>query len=454
MQATADGSVSPSQPRNAGPGRWLEIGPGRGRTYLRLIVPRLSPALAVARLRVWAAGRSAGFVVAAASGRWREATLTYRNAPTPRGLTIASGPVHRAGWQTVDVTPLVRAGERTLVLESAGGTTRIAGREDRRHAARLWLQAGAPQPPGPIRAAFFYAWYPEAWRQDGRYPYTHYQPSLGFYDSGSRPVVAAQVEAMRYAHLDAAIVSWWGRGSPTDTRLPRLLSASRSGFHWAVYDEREGQGNPAPSAIRRDLLYLRARAAASPSYLRIGGRFVVFVYAQPSDGCAMARRWQQANTVGAFVVLKVFPGYRGCRAQPDGWHQYAPAEPEDDQRPYSFSISPGFFAATEASPRLSRDLAAWRRAVDDMVASHARFELVTTFNEWGEGTAVESAREWQSSSGYGSYLDTLHAVLPARRALTPTARSQDDHGFWTLSGSARAGTSRRDGGRVTGHGPR
>jgi hypothetical protein len=50
-----------------------------------------------------------------------------------------------------------------------------------------------------------------------------------------------------------------------------------------------------------------------------------------------------------------------------------------------------------------------------MVASRARFQLVTTFNEWGEGTAVESARQWQSGSGFGSYLDTLHATLPPRR---------------------------------------
>ncbi|MFL5759808.1 MAG: metallophosphoesterase family protein, partial [Thermomicrobiales bacterium] len=46
--------------------------------------------------------------------------------------------------------------------------------------------------------------------------------------------------------------------------------------------------------------------------------------------------------------------------------------------------------------------------VRDMVASGAPWQLVTTFNEWGEGTAVESATEWQSGSGYGAYLDALH----------------------------------------------
>ena len=43
-----------------------------------------------------------------------------------------------------------------------------------------------------------------------------------------------------------------------------------------------------------------------------------------------------------------------------------------------------------------------------MVASGARWQLVTSFNEWGEGTAVESAAEWASASGWGSYLDALH----------------------------------------------
>ena len=417
VPANAATYVSPARPHtNFASGHVLRVGPGRVRTYLRFQVPALDPTLAVAQLRVWVDGRSPGFEVAAASGSWRERTLTYGSAPPLSGRTIASGPITRAGWQTVDVTALVRRGASTLVLAAGvGKATTIAGRESAGHAPRLRLRAGGAQPTSPIRAAFFYDWYPEAWRQQGLDPFSHYTPSSGFYDSGSRSVITGQIAAMHYAHLDAAMVSWWGRGSQPDLRLPRLLSATPPDFHWAIYDEQEGLSDPSPNAIRRDLLYLRARAASSPAYLRIGGRFVVFVYAQASDGCGMARRWMAADTVGAYVVLKVFPGYRACPAQPDGWHQYAPAKKEDDQRPYSFSISPGFFKATEAAPRLSRDPPAWEKAVRDMVASRARFQLVTTFNEWGEGTAVESARQWQSTSGYGTYLDTLHELLPLRR---------------------------------------
>jgi hypothetical protein len=43
-----------------------------------------------------------------------------------------------------------------------------------------------------------------------------------------------------------------------------------------------------------------------------------------------------------------------------------------------------------------------------MVDSGEDWQLITTFNEWGEGTATESAREWQSQSGFGEYLDALH----------------------------------------------
>ena len=53
-------------------------------------------------------------------------------------------------------------------------------------------------------------------------------------------------------------------------------------------------------------------------------------------------------------------------------------------------------------------LARWQQNVRDMVASGAPLQLVTTFNEWGEGTAVERRQEWASASGYGAYLDALH----------------------------------------------
>jgi hypothetical protein len=50
-----------------------------------------------------------------------------------------------------------------------------------------------------------------------------------------------------------------------------------------------------------------------------------------------------------------------------------------------------------------------------MIRSRARWQLVTTFNEWGEGTAVEAGAEWPTSTGRGAYLDALHAALARGR---------------------------------------
>jgi hypothetical protein len=270
----------------------------------------------------------------------------------------------------------------------------------------------ATQPALPIRAAFVYPWFPEAWQQNGRYPFTNYTPSAGLYDAGARPVIERQLDALAYGGFDAGILSWWGPGSPTDQRVATILQVTRqhrSSVHWSLYVEGESLGDPSIAQIQSDLVSIRDRYASRQTYLRIGGRFVVFVYAAPGDGCGMADRWKRANTVGAYVVLKVFPGFARCASQPDGWHQYGPAVAASDQPGYSYTVSPGFYGKGEPAPRLTRSPSRFAANVRAMVASRAPLQLVTTFNEWGEGTSVESAREWATATGYGTYLDILHA---------------------------------------------
>jgi hypothetical protein len=273
--------------------------------------------------------------------------------------------------------------------------------------------AGDVQPSFPIHASFYYPWFPEAWKQQGVYPYTNYTPSLGFYNGSDSAIIKADIAAMQYGGQQAGIASWWGRGTRTDQRIPLLLGAARpTTFRWSLYYEPEGQGDPTITQIRSDLAYIDQQYGHAPGYLRVGGRPVLFVYGNGSDGCAMASRWAQANSNARFfVVLKVFPGYTQCASQPGGWHQYAPAVATDSQSQNSFSISPGFYKKGEASPRLTRDPARWAQDVQAMKDSRAPWQLVTTFNEWGEGTSVESAKQWASYSGRGTYLDVLHNIL-------------------------------------------
>jgi Glycosyl hydrolase family 99 len=268
------------------------------------------------------------------------------------------------------------------------------------------------QPLLPVRAAFYYPWFPESWKQQGMDPFTKYHPSLGWYDSSASATIKAHIKAMQYGGIQVGISSWWGAGTKSDSRLPTILAnTAGSAFRWSIYYEGEAYGNPSVSQIASDLRYIRDHYAANAGFFKVNGRFVVFVYADGGDACGMATRWAQANAgINAYIVLKVFVGYKTCADQPAGWHQYSPAKAADSQPGYSYAIAPGFWLATPTptAPVLARDLTRWAQNVRAMVASHAPFQLITTFNEWGEGTAVESATEWASASGYGAYLDLLH----------------------------------------------
>jgi hypothetical protein len=273
----------------------------------------------------------------------------------------------------------------------------------------------APPPVTPLRGAFWYGWYSRNWTQGSTFPATHYQPSAGFYSSTDQALIAYQIAGMQYAHLNFAISSWWGQGSQEDAAVPALLAgAGGTPFKISLYYEDESLGDPSVAAIQSDLAYLQSRYAASPNFLTIGGKPVLFVYADPADGCGMADRWKQANADGSwFIVLKVFGGYRNCASQPDGWHQYAGATATDSQPGYSYTISPGFWKYNEATPRLDRDLLRWQTNIRSMLASNAPFQLVVSWNEWIEGTSVENAAEWNTAGPFGAFAESLRNLLPA-----------------------------------------
>jgi RNA polymerase sigma factor (sigma-70 family) len=259
----------------------------------------------------------------------------------------------------------------------------------------------------PIRAAFYYPWYPENFQPPG----SRYTPSAGSYNVDDPAVVDRQIRDMQYGGLQAGIISWWGRGLREDRRTPLLMAeAAKLGFSWSAYYEKEAYGDPSATEIASDLTYLR-KSSDQKSWLHVDGRPVIFVYADGNDGCGMATRWAQANkTAHYYVVLKVFGGYLKCADQPQGWHQYV--DSLDVQRGFSAVTSPGFWRYDQ-SPSVPRDPARFLQDVTTVATSRDPFQLIISYNEWGEGTAVESATAWASPSGHGVYMDILHQVFAA-----------------------------------------
>ena len=163
-----------------------------------------------------------------------------------------------------------------------------------------------------------------------------------------------------------------------------------------------------PEKLRDDLDYLKKWFTWHPAWGHIDQRPVIFVYNEA--GCEIADRWMAASSGEWYVVLKLFKGYRDCGTQPDSWHQYGPANAVARIKDVSFSVSPGFWRADIERPLLPRVKPAdFCQNVKDMVDSGDPWQLVTTFNEAGEGTMVEaSSAHWGSDTKYGAYLDCLH----------------------------------------------
>jgi hypothetical protein len=425
-------------------------------SFLRFDPDGLGAPISRAILRVYANSANTGTidVRGVASNAWEESTLTYRNMPAVLSVVDSASRFGAGTWLEWDVTPLLRSNDPvSFGLTSTTITaTSLASRESD-HRPQLIvtfassssprasvpspspsLDASPPsspppssasppsastpptsspsprpsplpspspsvppsgsQPSFPIRATFYYPWFPQAWNQQGVYPYSNYTPSKGLYDSGNRQLIQAHITEMQRGKIKAGIASWWGRGHHTDSRVPALLEvAASTSFRWTLYYETEGSANPTIQAIGEDLTWIASRYAGHGSFLRVAGRPVLFVYGDPGDGCGMADRWIEANRPhGFYLVLKVFSGYRTCPSQPDSWHQYSPAKAADSQVPHSYSIAPGFWKVRE-SPRLPRDLSRWRGNIRDMISSGARWQLVVSWNEWGEGTQVEGSSQ-------------------------------------------------------------
>ncbi|KAL3907730.1 MAG: hypothetical protein SGARI_003394 [Bacillariaceae sp.] len=239
-----------------------------------------------------------------------------------------------------------------------------------------------------------------------------------YYPSSDPQVAASHIDQMDFAHIDLSIASWWGPDTHLDkARLTMLMDetiAMNSPLKWSIYHEDERDFNPSVEEIQSDLTYLRQWFAWHEAWAHKDGKPIIFVYNEA--GCDVARRWAEASNGEWYVVLKLFKGFMNCPSQPDSWHQYGVGQGTDagtiHNPGHSYVLSPGFWRADKdipLVPRVNKD--SFCKNAEAMVASGEPWQLIVSFNEAGEGTMVENAMQWQSSSGYGQYLDCLHDFI-------------------------------------------
>lgn len=288
--------------------------------------------------------------------------------------------------------------------------------------------------------AFYYPWYgnpeiPDGSRQSSHWEAvdtlgktigssTHY-PKLGPYDSHDPKVIAQHCRWANEAGVTGWIASWWGHGSFEDRAMPRLLDISHR-FNCRVtvyYETIPGQPKTAENAAK-DILRLLEKYANHPAWLYVEGKPVLFIYGRAVDEIGV-KGW--ADVVGkvnaGYAPGVVFHGDRFSAEAAqvfDGLHTYNTAAhlhgksleqvkawcaetyrrwvklARDAGRISTITVIPGYDDTKIRKPGLKVErydgqsyLAQWQAAI----AAAPDWVLITSWNEWHEGSEIEPSVE-------------------------------------------------------------
>ncbi len=292
--------------------------------------------------------------------------------------------------------------------------------------------------------AFYYAWFDQnTWTSDQAVDLPA-EP----YISTDRAVIERHVRQAQNAGINAFVQSWYGpqeTNNQTETNFRTLLDvAAAFGFKAAVDVETTGPFFGDAASVSNALTTLLSGHAQHPAYLRYQGKPVVFFWRQQRfsiDEWAAIRNQVDPNRSSFWIAEGVDIDYQAVF---DGHHLYSIAWADspasqlakwgDRVRAYETgnqvdrlwvaTVMPGYNdtklprADAFAVPRRNGDY--YRETWQGAVASQPDMLIITSFNEWPEGTHIEP------SAAYGNlYLDiTRDLVTTWQGSPPPVAAAQ------------------------------
>jgi len=278
--------------------------------------------------------------------------------------------------------------------------------------------------------AFYYQWYasphgPSGWTFHWNNGYTDH-PLMGLYDSADERVIRAYMSMAKYAGIDVLVADYPYTEGYNDQTWPAMLRlADEMGLKLTHYELR-----------RKDLSRI-AESVSHPAFLTDSGRPVFFFYAPqvatPEEWIEYRRDLEARLGPMIWIGNVVDEEYLGVF---DGFHTYCyiTVDPGDDGRKYysqaadmlrmgprkmgldeafglaysgeqvdldlkSFflTVVPGYDDRKVRQPGLFRDREGgdmysrlWKTAID----LGADSVLITSWNEWHEGTEIEPSAEY------------------------------------------------------------
>jgi hypothetical protein len=256
---------------------------------------------------------------------------------------------------------------------------------------------------------------------------THY-PVLGPYDSHDPKIVDTHCRQAKDVGLTGFIVSWWAKGDFHDQGMPLMLDAAkRHGLKVTIYYEFvPPRGKPTIEGAVNDLSYIVDTYGKHPAWLSVAGKPVIFVYGRAVNDIKL-EGWEQV--IHDFKAKRpsgaVFIGDRISPAAArifDGIHTYNPTgltkgksleeirgwakttfpdwvKTAGPGRIACVTIIPGYDDSVQPSRKPPRPITerfngeTYKVMWEEAIAANPDWVLVTSWNEWHEGSEIEPSVE-------------------------------------------------------------
>ncbi len=302
----------------------------------------------------------------------------------------------------------------------------------------LACTAAAAGPQGRQVLAFYYGWYGNP-QVSGHWVHwknvdiaghtmdeaTHF-PARGAYDSHDPQVIEQHVAEARRAGITGFIASWWAQGDFHDQgMLPLLNAADKAGLKvTAYYETCKPRGAPSITATADEIVHLLQQYGGHSAWLRVNGKPVIFVYGRAIGELKLAG-WQGVMSVvnNRYPGGAIFIGDQISAAATnvfDGIHTYNPTgqtahKSLDEIRAWAAQAYPDLVRTAGAKiscatvipgyddSRLGRPAPrpitdryhgdTYRVLWEQAIAAHPSWVLITSWNEWHEGSEIEPSVE-------------------------------------------------------------
>jgi len=253
---------------------------------------------------------------------------------------------------------------------------------------------------------------------------SHYYPTVGPYDSRDADYLEYALICMKLSGIDGIFIDYYGKWPYND--YPTLLEAThavvdaceRVGLQFAlVYEDRtlqeisnQGGGNPVDLA-REDFTYIEQNFFSRSHYFRLDGEPVLLNFGPIT--LQSNADWLQVHSGVAqsfhFLPLGYHPQYYSLTTCVDGVYAWVGEVETDDVYTYASQFNytgggalfefkeyyeEGGWGSTGQVDIPTRNGDLLRETLDRAIAQSSDFIQLITWNDWGEGTAMEPSLDY------------------------------------------------------------